>query len=303
MQVQIKDAATLRRISPAMLCAYLETNGWVRKEVWRDNFVVLALEHNKEVPEILAPLHESSYRYPVRISEVVQTLSEIENRSQLDVYYDLIRAGADTIRLQSSSDAEISGLSINGCANFLGDARDLLKAAARYAYQPGMLVYRGGISRKVSEYLEEVQLLAGYGTGYDLTLHSPVPANNKAAENSRGVPFARLANETLNSGLREAHKTVEAVWEGAEISAFGETAPKGVSANFCDAIADLAKYGHSIKISLSWAPMWPSDDPSGEFVFSKDDSKVFSDGAKWLRQSEQFSDVHTLNLDTPPRGG
>ena len=99
MNVQIRDAAALRRVNPPMLRAYLESRGWSRREIWRDRIAVWSAERDGRSQEILAPLRESSDAYAVRMSEVVATLSETEERSQLDVYYDLLAAGADAIRL------------------------------------------------------------------------------------------------------------------------------------------------------------------------------------------------------------
>jgi hypothetical protein len=149
MQVQIRDSAAFRRISPAMLRAYLETKEWIRQEIWRDSIAVWAWEHNGEVQEILVPLQEWSRRYAVRISEVVETLSEVEQRSQLDVFYDLIGAGADVIRLQSLNGYGESSLSLDDSANLLDYSRNLLAASARAAERPGLPVYRGGVSGEV----------------------------------------------------------------------------------------------------------------------------------------------------------
>ncbi len=97
MHVQINDAEALRRISPAMLCAYLKTRGWVHEETWRDRILVWSNAHNGQRQQVLAPLREQSDAYAVRISEAVALLADVEERSQLDVYYDLIEAGTDVI--------------------------------------------------------------------------------------------------------------------------------------------------------------------------------------------------------------
>ena len=99
MDVQIRDAAALRRVSPDRLRAYLQARDWVQEEVWRDRIMVWSATRGERVNEILIPLREQSDAYAVRISEAVALLSEIEERSQLEVYHDLLGAGADVIRL------------------------------------------------------------------------------------------------------------------------------------------------------------------------------------------------------------
>ncbi len=298
MQVQIRDSAAFRRISPAMLRAYLETKEWIRQEIWRDSIAVWAWEHNGEVQEILVPLQEWSRRYAVRISEVVETLSEVEQRSQLDVFYDLIGAGADVIRLQSLNGYGESSLSLDDSANLLDYSRNLLAASARAAERPGRPVYLGRFSGIVVEYLRGVHPLPGYETGYDLTLHSRVSAGygvQVGLGDSFPVPFARRATIALNGGLREAGKIAEAVLGGEDISTFENAVPLGVSANFCDAVAALARQAHGIKVGLSWAAVRPSDVSSEEFVFAESSADVLADGAEWLRRTSPFPDVHVVS--------
>lgn len=298
MQVQIRDLEALRRISPAMLRAYLEIKGWIRQEIWRDSIAVWAYEQNGEAQEILVPLQEWSRRYAVRISEAVETLSELEERSQLDVYYELVGAGADVIRLQSLSRNGKSGLSLDESANLLDYSRNLLAASARAAEHPGRPAYLGRFSGEVTEYLRGVHPLPGYEAGYDLTLHSRVSAgygNQMGLGNSFPIPFARRATIALDNGLREAGRITEAVLGGDDIASFENAVPLGVSANFCDAMAALARQTHGIKISLSWAAVRPSGVSSEEFVFSESSADVFTDGAEWLRRTSPFPDVHVVS--------
>ena len=169
MDVQITDSAALRQVSPAALSAYLETQGWVRQETWRNRMVVWSRAHNEQVNELLAPLREQSDAYAVRISEVVALLGQLEERSQLDVYYDLMGAGADVIRLRSLNGGGRSGWSLSDSADLLGRARDLITSAARSAERPGQLVYHGRASGVVTDYVRGVRPLPGYATGYELT--------------------------------------------------------------------------------------------------------------------------------------
>ena len=87
-------------VSPTAIQAYLQSHGWVHEENWRERIAVWSLESDGQIHQILAPLLEVSERYHARISDALATLAELEMRSQLDVYYDLIGAGADVIRLR-----------------------------------------------------------------------------------------------------------------------------------------------------------------------------------------------------------
>ncbi len=296
MDVQIRDADALRRISPVMLRAYLEAHEWVQEEIWRNRILVWSSKHDNHVREILTPLREQSDTYAVRISEVVALLSEVEERSQLDVYHDLIGAGADAIRLRSLDGSRQSDWALGDSVEFLTRARDLVTAAARFAERPGRPVYRGRASGMVTEYVRGIRPLPGYETGPELTLHSQVPASYEVQGDLWGAfppPFPRRVTIALNDGLREASRTADVVNAGAKVSSsFEEAAQKGVSANFCDAVAALTKQGHGIEVSLSWAAVRPSDSLDDEFEFPESIADVFTEGAEWLRRNSPFMDAH-----------
>ena len=291
MDVQITDSAALRRVSPTALSAYLETQGWVRQDIWRNRTVVWSHTQNEQVNELLAPLREQSDAYAVRISEVVALLGQLEERSQLDVYYDLMGAGADVIRLRSLNGGGTSGWSLSDSVDLLGRARDLMVAAARSAERPGQPVYHGRASGVVIDYMRGLRPLPGYATGYELTLHSQVPADygiQRDFGDSFKPPFARQATLALNNGLRQAGNTADAVLGGAGISSFDEVAQQGVSANMCEAVSALARHGHGVEVSLSWAVVRPSDASDGQFTFAESTADVFADGAEWLRRKNPF---------------
>ena len=298
MDVQIRDAAALRRVSPDKLRAYLQAHNWVQEEVWRDRIMVWSATRGEQVNEILIPLREQSDAYAVRISEAVALLSEIEERSQLAVYYDLVGAGADVIQLRPLNGIGQSGWTLGDSVEFLTRARDLVVAAARAAEHPGQAVYRGRASGQVTDYVRSVRPLPGYEAGPELTLHSEVPTGYDVQEDLGDAflaPFPRRATIALNNGLREADRTAAAVISGKDIADVFEAAPsQGVSANFCDAVADLARRGHGIGVSLSWAAVRPADAHNGEFQFAESTADVFTQGAQLLRRNSPFNDAHVV---------
>ena len=298
MDVQIRDAAALRRVSPIMMRAYLEARGWQHTETWRNRIMVWSITNGEQVSEALIPLREQSDAYAVRISEVLALLSEVEESSQLVVYYDLIGAGADVIRLRPLNGVGQSGWTLSESVEFLTRARDLVAAAARSAERPGEPVYRGRASGQVTDYVRSVRPLTGYEAGPELILHSLVPAGYGVQADlgdAIRAPFSRQAIIALNDGLREADRTALAVLGGDKISEVFEEAPaQGVSANLCDAVAALARHGHGIGVSLAWAAVRPADAYDGEFRFSESTSDVFMQGAELLRQNSPSPNEHVI---------
>ena len=296
MDVQIRDAEALRKVSPAMLRAYLEAHGWVQGETWRDRIVVWASTADAQVMEILMPLREQSDTYGVRIAEAVEFLAVTENRSQIEVYHDLIGAGADVIRLRPLNGAGQSGWTLGESVDFLTRARDLLNAAARAAERPGQSVYRGRASGEVAEYVRGVRPLPGYEAGPELTLHSQVPAGYGVQLDMGDpirAPFPRRATIALNAGLHEASATADAVLAGRKIEdALEESPSQAASANLYDAVAALARRGHGIGVNLAWAGVRPAATASSDFAFPESNAEVFVEGAELLRKNSPFLDAH-----------
>ena len=290
MEVQIRDAAALRRVSPVQLRAYLEATGWVLEENWRNRISVWVKETGGQTQQVLVPLREHSDAYALRIGEAVTLLAEMEGRSQLAVYYGLLAAGADVIRLRPLEKAT-TDWSLHDSVTFLGQARDLVKAAARAAERPGLPIYRGRDSGEVTDYVRKVRPLPGYESGNELTLHSQVPAEYGKQQDLEGIPhrpFARQSTLALYAGLREARSTVDSVLGGESLAVFDAAAVKGTSANFCAAMAVLSRQYHGVAVSLSWAKVRPAEVADREFVFAESAAEVFAGGAERLRERSPF---------------
>ena len=220
MDVLIADAGALRRITPVLLGTYLNAQGWVRQQTWKDRIVVWSREGQDKDAELLVPLREQSDAYAVRMSEAVAALAKLEERSQLDVYFDLMGAGADVIRLRPMSSEAQRNWSLNDSADMIVRTKDLLQAAARSAENPGRAVHYGRLSATVQDYLRAVRPLPGYEWGQELTVHSPVPMDYGTQTDLGDLfqqPFPRQVTRALNESLTRVAKTAESVIGGEDI--------------------------------------------------------------------------------------
>ena len=307
MQVHIKDYKALSRITPTLLRQYLDSHGWVREETWRNRITVWSTVHNERRSQILMPLNELSDTYPLRMSEAMSIVAEVEGRSQLNVYHEVLAGGADVIRLRMLNNDGADRRSLSESAKLLNDARELLTSAARAAERPGQPVYRGRLSGEVTQYIDGIRPLPGYETGEALILHSRVPPDygeQMDMGDSFHQPFGRRAAVALEHGLREVGNTVQEVLGGnAGISLFERAAQRGVSANMCDAVASLANRQNGIEIGLSWAQVRPAVKSDARFGFTESHAEVLADGANLLRRKHPFLDANItgeiVRLDRP----
>ena len=97
MKVQIRDKDALESLTTANLRAYLETHGWVDVRHWGERVTIHSKEQCGKLWEIAIPNREDCSDYAEFMAEAVTTLADAEDRSQLDVFYDLASAEADIL--------------------------------------------------------------------------------------------------------------------------------------------------------------------------------------------------------------
>ncbi|MGH9967098.1 MAG: hypothetical protein ACREBG_04600, partial [Pyrinomonadaceae bacterium] len=131
MRAAIRDVEVLRAIRPLDLMAYLRASGWR-----------LAEESNKAAYweraeggasfEVLVPRNIDMADFPSRIGELLTTLEVVEDRSQLEIFSDLVTAGADVIRVRTHARTgeDEGSLSLEDGVVLHEKVRELVLAAA-----------------------------------------------------------------------------------------------------------------------------------------------------------------------------
>ena len=308
MQVAIRDRTALESLSVLSVRAYLISRGWTLDGAWgRRGLASLYLKEQGENSwDLVVPNLDTVSDYARRMFEVVTTLAETEERSQLEVYYDLMNAGGDIIQLKSRNGKSGQAMSLRQSAELLNDAYAMLAAAARSVEKPEA-VHRGGVSSNVSDYLDAVRPLPHHFDSYYLALHSPVSAGIGSQADfgdEYHVPFPRLATLQLNQALESTITAVgEAIAEDT-LEPFKRAVSAGVSANMCSSIAGLAEKGHGIEISVNWAETRPASVPDNRFPFSANAVGVLRDAAANFRRNEpspgELITGHIAKLERDP---
>ena len=307
MLAQIQDRTELSSLSIVSLKAYLLSRGWKDEGPWgKRPATIFTKERAGRTWEILLPVRDTIADFPESMAESIMVLADVEKRSQLDVFYDLKGACADTIRVSSMNGVKHRTPSLRQSANLLNGAYQMLASAARAAEKP-QATYRGTISSRVTEYLESVHPLPGYVQSYGVTLQSPVPArvgSQLHLGESFWPPFSRLATLKLSEALEYSSTAIsEAVTENS-LEPFQKVISHGVSANLCDSLAELAKRGEGIDIDLVWADVFPSNIPESHFSFSANSSDILMEAGIHFRRNQPSFDeqvsAHVVKLDRGP---
>ena len=296
MIVQIRDRAALSSLSIVNLRAYLHSHGWTDAGIWGERpITIFAKEYDGRTWEILVPHRDTIGGYAEGMAEAVAVLSTVEERSQLDVFYDLAAAGADVILVRAVNGQASQPLSLRRSADMLGDAYKMLEAGARAAERP-QATYRGKLSSDAAKYLDSVRPLPGYSQGHALTLHSPVPVEVERPDFEEDLPssFPRLVTTKLAQGLEHTSAAIKRGTADDTLEPFREGVSAGVSANLCDSVAELAKKGDGIAIDLTWAGVRPASVSDSRFQFSAADVKILVEAAKSFRIREPAYDEHIV---------
>ena len=299
MIVQIRDREALSSISIVNIRAYLNSHGWTDAGTWGERAItIFTKERGGRSWEILVPHRDTFGGYAENMANSVAVLSAVEERSELDVFYDLSAAGADVIQVRSTNGKAREPLSLRRSAGILNDAYRMLEAGARSAEKP-RAAYRSRLSANVAQYLDSVRALPGYPQNYALTLHSPVPVGFDRQEDLGDefhAPFARLATAKLAQGLLHTSEALERAVSDDTLEPFKEEVESGVSANLCDSVANLAKQGAGIAIDMAWAGVRPSSAPDSSFQFSPASADILMEVARTFRLREPSYDERIVGL-------
>ena len=94
IRATITDKEALGKINPEQVAMYLKNKGWIKqKETWREASI---WKNGPDLEyEILVPPHSDFADYARRMADSLMVLSVFEDRSQLDIYEEIIGVKLD----------------------------------------------------------------------------------------------------------------------------------------------------------------------------------------------------------------
>ncbi|NTX50408.1 hypothetical protein [Myxococcus sp. CA039A] len=254
-----RNKEALMRLAPSEIEAYLRGTGWVlfdtrpgKTSCWERP----EQRRNEDVAAICV-LDRSLRDYAERTSELLELVARVERRSAGDVYTSVRDVGYDIAELQiEREDARDGTIPLkDGVKAFDGALRLYAAAAAavdeRRPYFGRLL--KGKVSRFVSKNARLGQTRIG---SYVITIATRV------ADAQEELPFPAPL-EPLERQVMLRMATALSVARQAAIvntaQAFFDGVTHGVSANLCDAVADMAEGGAAVKVNvaLQWSLVQP----------------------------------------------
>ena len=303
MTTNLRDREVLLAVSPLALSAYARVAGWSRSESFGDYSDVYS---GSDLPEIIIPRTQRLGDYAQVVAHLISIFAEVADVSEVILYNDLVVADRDVTRVRVN-DSDVSGsISLEQGPNLVSGARDMLLAAACSLHEPRP-VYRVGANKEANDYLRRVRLGQTEQGSFVVTLLSPVippPVEEDLLPDFANYydPLERLVTRRLAQALSAVNRATAKTMTGDK-AAFTIAVTEGISANLCDALAQMLEPYEFLDVSTTWALSRPLQEPRDAVRFSKDDAVILREAARSFRSREPrldfrlFGSVQRLKRD------
>lgn len=270
MKAAVRDADLLRSVQPAQVTSYLEMKGWNRETVIPDKASIWTREDSTgDQAEILLPLDPTFQDFPIRISQILSTLETVEQRSQLEIFENLVLTLSDIISIRLSHDDFSDGtIPLNQGVNFVNHAKNMVLSAACSTVDA-----KAHFERKkppqANKYLKNVRFGQTKKGSFILTIVSPIFQPQLPMDTVE--PFERSVVKKLYHSLTYVKLLAEEInVSRLDFKIPDDSKDYGLSSNLCDALVGINNSGKmsGIEINLSWSSAIAiSEDISNSIIF------------------------------------
>lgn len=290
MKARILDEEALSAVSPTALRAYVDFEGWKRIENFGQFSQVYGRPENTKI-ELLIPFTTEIADYAFAVGQVIKFLARYEERDELSVYSDLVRADRDVIRVRAPVSEDDGSIRIDAGRDIVEQARNLLASAACSAFDPRRAYHLGKVVQ-AEEYMRRVRLGQTEHGSFVVTLLAPIPPaltferQTSLWPSLEQEPYERKVTRVLTQALHNAHEAILASNRGDGLNAFYDAVPMGVSANLCESVAAIVEQTNSIELSVTWARTRPTPKARDLISFSRSDAEILKEAGRQFRLRE-----------------
>jgi hypothetical protein len=216
--------------------------------------------------EVFLPLNQSYSDYKRRFAEAIDALEEYEERSGLVIVQDLLAAPFDVIKLRAEEADDFCGsVPLVGGVTLVQAAKDLFVAAG-CAAEEKRPYFPSRKPKTATDLLDSARLGQTERGSFVITIYVPVPVPDPMSavpeifDPSVREAFARRATKTLLKAVNAAGEAADESQSGLGLTTpFGKAMNAGVSANLCEALADIhaGTNAPSVEVDVRWSYMVP----------------------------------------------
>lgn len=276
--------------APKDICAYLLQQGWLYYKStpqWAE--YTKTLDGEKVFLEI--PQRHAARDYPRAIGMLLEDLSRLESRASLAILRDIQSTSIDIVRLAIDSPVTKDGrIPVEAGRRVYEASRDLLVSAACSVIDPKP-VFAQRKPQEVMKLLDRARFGHSEIGSFILTMECSVAPYLQQhllpLDNDPHAPLERRVCIKLAQALQEMElATREAMVSGGQMEPFEKRTKEGVSANLCEAVAEVieATSADTLIASFSFGILRPLlNKVPQRIVFSSDTAPILREAAARLR--------------------
>lgn len=266
---------------------YLQIKGWKEKKEYK-NKNLLVFDGLEDDLTVIIPSSEKYKDFNLRLSELIDVLSEQEERPRTDIIYDITHLEIDRLQVRLVSNFSKNGtIPLIYAGKFFEGIKKLIVAAACNEVNPRPYYYRANkLGMKIANMFSFGQTEHG---SYVINIESEVDRNVDFSlfKTDEALPINRRILKRIQVGLNEINEAVKT----ENISEFLDSYKNGFNANMCEALLhmNVNETEYRIEYTVQWSPsLEPPSNIPDTIIFEPHLFLPVKELAKQLRNSEDF---------------
>lgn len=229
---------------------YLILKGWVLSNQLPHIANVWRYKKNNDF-EIIQPIKADLKDFSNRVNDIVNTLSESENKSKSEIIREIDNISNDIISLRVIHDDVANGeIPFADGILLFSKTKELMLSAARSVVNPQRGRYSGKNPEVVERFFSSLKLGQTEVGSYVLNLVAPIYWDEDSQEDYCRVPFSRTVTERLMYSIEKLSDAVDKYKDRGDLKIFEAIIKDGVNATLCSAIIGLSGCNRSRVIEI-----------------------------------------------------
>lgn len=263
---------------------YLVSKGWALSSEIPGLANIWHLKDSERY-EILQPVTTEIKDFDNRVSDLILTLCESENKKERDVIKEIDNISSDVISLRVIHDDVSRGeIPFSDGVLLFSKTKELMVSAARSIVKPQKGKYTGKNPEVVDRFLASLKLGQTEVGSYVLNLIAPIYSDESNQQDHCMVPFSRSVTERLMNSVLRLNEAIEKYQISGDIKIFGSIVGEGVNATLCSALIGLSgeNKSRSIELGVQQSPC------AEELMFPRKKVMISAEKIKYIEEAERF---------------
>lgn len=229
----------INKIEISKIEDFLIFNNWIQYSVIEDKAKVWHRSESEfDEYELLLPLTKYFKDYQERIEELIITLSNFHKKNIIDIINQIDLQIIDKIKIQVKyEDVNDGTIPITDGLKLFNNVKELLISAALATFKKRKYFsnYR---PNEINEYIDSLKLGQTEVGSYVVNVYSPIQL--QANQLFESETYSRKVIKLLSQSLKSLKNASDNYKINKKVEIFDNSIDNGVSANLCDAIAEIS---------------------------------------------------------------